>query len=239
MVPMLRLLLAGTALLTAAPANAQNALVVQSTSRDYPAGRMVDANQSLPLAAHDRLLVLLNQRTRQVCGPGPVTLNAPGERCARQNETVRRGIGATRSQPPSPYGLTERVAREWAGTVCLTAGGRIGMFRPDYNTSVRFTRPDGMIQEFTDTQLAGGDEPTVWIAWPDAVPVAEGTRLDAEGATYLIRIIPAAGDDEIALLTTLVGHGCTGQASRLISGGRSFSREDRLASRYIEAMAGD
>jgi hypothetical protein len=164
----------------AGAASAQTIVVSSSgpSARSYPAGRTLAAGSRIVLAAGDSLTVLDSRGTRTLRGPVSTSAEAAATATnssfaalvATQNRRRAR-TGAIRGSGESakPSNLWQvNVTAE--GTYCVSDPAAVQLWRPDMEKAATVTVAP---QAGTSATAAFGVGQNA-VAWPSAVPIAEG-----------------------------------------------------------------
>jgi hypothetical protein len=229
----LSLAVAGSALVTAAPALA-DALVVRSTgpsAASYPVGRRLPDDGRVVLRAGDRVVLVSNSGTRTLSGPGTYSVRAGAIRSQGSRATLNRYInssGGTISRAGAVRGGSsgENAPNLWildirhGGTFCVADPAQLALWRSSTGDSPALSveRLDTPGASPVALNLASRTP----IAWQAAnLPVAEGARYRLSGAGLAqpvevqFALTPNPPRDAAGVANLLADRGCTGQLTQL------------------------
>ena len=211
------LLCAAAATLLAGPAEA--ALVLRSagpSAPSYPPGKAIADATAIALKAGDVVTVLVANATRVLRGPGSFRL-AGASKPGPGGFNARGRFGAMRAGeiPSSPSLWHVDVTQ--SGTVCVPPDG-LKLWRPESEDAVTLAvaAPGGSTQQVPWAK--GQDE----LAWPTAVPLAEGEeyRLTWTGNADPTRLkfarIASLPNDPAGLAQAFIDRGCQSQLDMFI-----------------------
>ena len=193
------------------------------SAKSFPPGRKLPDNARLTLKASDELIVLDSRGTRTIRGPGNFIAGvAPPARTAAAEPVMQRRarVGAVRgvpneNRPPSMWHVD--VAK--SSTMCVADPKAVTLWRPDGTRPVTLTiaAPGGA------TQSLRWEEGNQTLAWPAALPVADGARyrLSWEGNAAPTEIVfkalpqmPSGLDDTASVL---LANDCSAQLDLFIN----------------------
>ncbi|HEX8667144.1 MAG TPA: hypothetical protein VF727_02085 [Allosphingosinicella sp.] len=199
-------------------------LIVRSagpSAKSYPAGRSLPDTARLTLQPGDVVVLLGNDSTRTLRGPGTFTLGSPRPAGGIPMAALaRRGrFSALRSGEMGPRNPSIwNVDVSQSGKVCVSNPGAVTLWRPDANdaSTVKLAAAGGSAQE---EQWPAG-EPT--LAWPQRLPIAAGSEyevsLAGSEAPSRVRfdVLPAVPSDTSATAQLLLEKGCQHQLDLLL-----------------------
>ena len=210
-----RLLIAAALVAGAAGAADAAALVVRSSgpsAKAYPAGKPLPDKASLSLKPGDVVMVLASGTTRTLRGPGSFTLAQTAPRpAAGFNPRGRFGAMRAGEIPSSPSLWHVDVSQ--SGTFCVAKGAPVQLWRPESAEAATMKIAAATGSEQKVAWSAGQDA----IAWPAAVPAAEGARYrltlegSAEAATLSLADIGSLPEDPEAMAKAFIDKGCQSQ----------------------------
>ena len=177
--------------LGAGAALAAPAVVVKSSSGDYPVGSKVDDAKTITLSSGDSITVLTKKGTRTMKGPGtfkvgaqPKSNRARFANLTRTRAASRTATGAVRSAAPdaterplSPNLYYVDVAK--SGTMCLYNMQQVRLWRP-FNSGIEtYTVSDPASDTTVDVTFDDGE--SVAPLDPALLAVAEGKSYTVTG----------------------------------------------------------
>ncbi|NQX94542.1 MAG: hypothetical protein HRT64_06430 [Erythrobacter sp.] len=213
--------------LGAGAALAAPAVVVKSSSGEYPVGSKVDDAKTITLASGDSITVLTSKGTRTMKGPGtfkvgaqPKSNRARFANLTRTRAASRTATGAVRSaatetdaRPLSPNLYYVDVGR--SGTMCLNSLEQVRLWRP-FNTGIEtYTVADSSGEAAVDVTFDDGE--SVAPLDPALLVISEGASYTvsgpegAEPSTVTFVSLGARYRAADQLATALVDKGCMGQ----------------------------
>ena len=218
---MARLLLAAVsaALLTSSASAA--VLVVRSSgpsAASYPPGKALSDNHVLKLKASDTVVLLDSRGTRTLSGPGNFSVTASTGAVSGAVRTA--GTSARRVRLGAVRGAKARSVWQadiaQSGTVCIANPSELTLYRSDATKDATVTLTD-----------SGGRTATVefkaeqWdAAWPKAIPVAPGAKINVSGAgepaTLTLRQLTPIPTGLESMAQSLIRANCEGQLDALI-----------------------
>lgn len=195
----------------------------------YPPGKMLADSTAIMLKANDEIVLLDDQGTRTLRGPGnfsalsgstPAPAGATVISAVVDQRSDRRvRIGAVRGVE----GIAKRPPNIWfidasrGGTVCIADPEQAMVWRPDSDQA----------GSLTAATAAGAPSRIDWGAgetvqyWPQTLPLADGAAYSLTGGAQptAIRVarIGAAPEELQAMAQTLIAHGCTAQLDLLVA----------------------
>ncbi len=220
---MARLLLAAAcAALLVSTASAAAVLVVRSSGPSagaYPPGKALPDTHMLRLKASDVVVLLDSRGTRTIEGPGSFSVSAsatPVAGAARTASTSARRVrlGAVRGVGARSVWQADL---DQSGNVCIANPSELTLYRGDASKDATVMLTD-----------SGGRTATVAIkanqsdaAWPDAIPVTSGTRVNVSGlgepATLTLRVLSPVPSGLEGMAQSLIRANCQAQLDVLIS----------------------
>lgn len=180
---------AGLAGLTLGSAAMAQTVVVSSSgpsARSYPAGRSLAAGSRITLVAGDSLTVLDSRGTRTLRGPGSFGAEASSAAANRSFSALvdtqnrrRARTGAVRrpgekAVPPSLWFVNITAS----GPFCVANPAAVQLWRPDMQQAATLTVSDSAGRSASVDYAVGQNT----VAWPTAVPIAEGRTYTLKGA---------------------------------------------------------
>jgi len=200
----------------------------------YPAGKTLNENARITLAANDTLVILDARGTRTLRGPGVFSAATPASAASAQanfsalvsTQNRRRArTGAVRGETAAPVG-EKRAPNLWyvdvtrSSAVCLPKGSTATLWRPDFEAPASMTLTD---------ITTGKAVPLAWraaqptLAWPDALPMRTGGSYRLSGgslaAPVTIKLTEIANPETMEQAgAALVANHCDAQLDVLIAG---------------------
>lgn len=226
-------------LLIAAPAMAEEILVLRSNTPTLPVGRILDGKAVLELPQGIQLVLMTAQgRSINLTGPykgspAPDTVAGadPGVLKALSGLATRGGVeasalGAYRNPPLGAFG---------ADRARLSKAGDINPFAPDNQCAI-----DGKVHALrikhapkgSTASLSGNNGQPAALAlkdgratWPDSVPMIDSATYTVNTETaeqtsgrFTLRVLAKDPANEGLLAAELARHGCDSQARTIVSG---------------------
>ncbi len=219
---MARLLFAtACAALLASTASAAAVLVVRSSGPSagaYPPGKALPDTHMLKLKASDVVVLLDSRGTRTIEGPGSfsVSANAAPTSAARTAGTSARRVrlGAVRGVGARSVWQADL---DRSGNVCIANPGELTLYRSDASKDATVMLTDSGGRTATVAFKANQSD----AAWPDAIPVTSGARVNvsglAEPATLTLRVLSPVPSGLEGMAQSLIRADCQAQLDVLIS----------------------
>jgi len=214
---------AGTACLAVAAPALSKAVVVRSagpSAKVYPPGKALPDSAKISLKPGDSVTVLGPNSTKTLRGPGTFPASSTGAEGLAMAAARRTRFGAMRSGDlalnPSPWNLDISQS----GTVCLTKGSALKMWRPSSEDAAELTITPASGKAAT-VRLAAGKSTA---DWPAAMPISEGvdyqlSMKDGPSAeTVRFVMMPAIPADPVDTAEALIQRGCQNQLDVLVAG---------------------
>jgi hypothetical protein len=225
------LMLAGAGIVAGAPAPARAGVVVASSgpsAGQFPTGKKLADTDTVVLKGGDSITVLDAAGTRVLKGPGNFRVGAKGgdkrstfAMLTRQRAAQRVRTGAVRGgggEGPATNPSLWNVEVDKSGTICVTPGTTINLWRPSSAGEGSYTVQQPGSEQHVHVQFADGDSTAVWN--PEELPLKEGSSyaISAPGgsaSTVTFEFIDPATDDPEGLAQELAAKGCKVQLDQL------------------------
>jgi hypothetical protein len=191
------------------------------SAKTYPAGRSLPDNARLTLQPGDVVVLLGNDSSRTLRGPGTFTLGTPRPAGGIPMAALaRRGrFSALRSSEMGPRNPSIwNVDVSQSGKVCVSNASGVTLWRPDANdrAELKVASAGGASQV---AEWPAG-EPT--LAWPQQVPISAGAEYEvslagSEAPSRLrFDVLPSVPSDTSATAQLLLEKGCQNQLDQLL-----------------------
>lgn len=209
---------AATAVALGSTAAIANVVVVRSlgpSAKAYPPGKTLPESAKINLQGGDVVTVLGPSSAQTLRGPGLF----PAGQIALASAASQRGrFGALRAAEIAKNPSIWDIDVTQSGKICVANAGKLQLWRPDTDDSVKVTirSADGKAEDAT--WAAGNASAT----WPSALPVKTGAEYqiewpdsgDKSSVTFVT--VPSSPPDLVGAAQMLIQNGCQNQLDLLV-----------------------
>jgi hypothetical protein len=209
---------AATAVALGSTAAIANVVVVRSlgpSSKAYPPGKTLPESAKINLQGGDVVTVLGPSSAQTLRGPG---LFPAGQMALASAASQRGRFGALRAAEIAKNPSIWDIDVTQSGKICVANAGKLQLWRPDTDDSVKVTirSADGKAEDAT---WAAGKASA---AWPNALPVKTGAEYqiewpdsgDKSSVTFVT--VPSSPPDLVGAAQMLIENGCQNQLNLLV-----------------------
>lgn len=197
------------------------------SARAYPAGKTIGANAPIRLQAGDTLTILDSKGTRTLRGPGSFMAEAASATrtnssfaslvSTKKRQRSRTGAvrGSDSARPLSLWHIDTRTG----GTLCVTAGAPVGLWRLDGSSAVKTTIRADLGGQSATASFAIGESSTNWPAALATTDGASYTLTTPGQAPVKVRFtaLSANLEDMTKTAAALYSKGCANQYDNLVA----------------------
>jgi hypothetical protein len=209
---------AATAVALGSTAAIANVVVVRSlgpSAKAYPPGKTLPESAKINLQGGDVVTVLGPSSAQTLRGPG---LFPAGQMALASAASQRGRFGALRAAEIAKNPSIWDIDVTQSGKICVANAGKLQLWRPDTDDSVKVTirSADGKAEDAT---WAAGNASA---AWPSALPVKTGAEYqiewpdsgDKSSVTFVT--VPSSPPDLVGAAQMLIQNGCQNQLNLLV-----------------------